>query len=91
MSDLLREEGAAHFLGLVPHAEFADVAGAGHMVAGDRNDLSNNAVVVSSTACEPTASFQKTRGRIAIYWNLYVRILSGICCAANVQNPTQTP
>jgi pimeloyl-ACP methyl ester carboxylesterase len=45
MSDLLSEDGAAHFLGLVPHAEFADVAGAGHMVAGDRNDLFNNAVV----------------------------------------------
>jgi pimeloyl-ACP methyl ester carboxylesterase len=45
MSDLLSEEGARHFLGLVPHAEFADVAGAGHMVAGDRNDLFNDAVV----------------------------------------------
>ena len=45
MSDLLSEEGARHFLDLVPHAEFADVAGAGHMVAGDRNDLFNDAVV----------------------------------------------
>jgi pimeloyl-ACP methyl ester carboxylesterase len=45
MSDLLSEDGAKHFLGLVPHAEFADVAGAGHMVAGDRNDLFNDAVV----------------------------------------------
>ncbi|MCH2187496.1 alpha/beta hydrolase [Myxococcota bacterium] len=38
MSDLLSEEDARHFLGLVPHAEFVDVSGAGHMVAGDRND-----------------------------------------------------
>ncbi len=45
MSDLLSEEGAAAFLALVPTAEMADVAGAGHMVAGDRNDLFNDAVV----------------------------------------------
>jgi len=44
-SDLLSEEGAKAFLDLVPHAEFVDVAGAGHMVAGDRNDLFNDAVV----------------------------------------------
>src|SRR5690606_34836338 len=37
-SDLLSEEGAQDFLRIVPHARFADVAGAGHMVAGDRND-----------------------------------------------------
>ena len=30
---------------LVPHARLVDVAGAGHMVAGDRNDLFNDAVV----------------------------------------------
>ena len=30
---------------LVPHAEFADVAGAGHMVAGDRNDIFASAVL----------------------------------------------
>ena len=38
MSDLLSEEDAHHFLDLVPHAEFVDVSGAGHMVAGARND-----------------------------------------------------
>lgn len=37
ISDLLSEEGAAEFLELVPHARFVDVAGAGHMVAGDSN------------------------------------------------------
>lgn len=37
-SDLLSAEGAREFLEMVPHAEFVDVAGAGHMVAGDRND-----------------------------------------------------
>ncbi len=44
-SDLLSAEGARQFLEMVPHAEFADVAGAGHMVAGDRNDAFNEAVV----------------------------------------------
>jgi pimeloyl-ACP methyl ester carboxylesterase len=45
VSDLLSEEGARHFLELVPHAQFADVSEAGHRVAGDRNDLFTDAVV----------------------------------------------
>jgi pimeloyl-ACP methyl ester carboxylesterase len=45
MSDLLSEEGAKIFLEQVPHAKFADVSGAGHMVAGDRNDLFTRAVI----------------------------------------------
>jgi pimeloyl-ACP methyl ester carboxylesterase len=44
-SDLLSEEGARDFLQRVPHAEFADVAGAGHMVAGDRNEVFNRAIL----------------------------------------------
>ena len=44
-SDLLSEEGAKDFLARVPHAEYADVAGAGHMVAGDRNEVFNAAVL----------------------------------------------
>jgi pimeloyl-ACP methyl ester carboxylesterase len=44
MSDLLSEQGAQELLELVPHAQYVDVAGAGHMVAGDRNDLFNDAV-----------------------------------------------
>jgi pimeloyl-ACP methyl ester carboxylesterase len=44
-SDLLSVEGAEAFRALVPHAEYVDVAGAGHMVAGDRNDAFNSAVV----------------------------------------------
>lgn len=43
-SDLLSEEGAQQFLELVPHAKFVDVSGAGHMVAGDNNDVFTNAV-----------------------------------------------
>jgi pimeloyl-ACP methyl ester carboxylesterase len=44
-SDLLSEDGAKEFLELVPHAKYADVGGAGHMVAGDRNDVFNDAVM----------------------------------------------
>lgn len=44
-SDLLSEAGAREFLEMVPHARYADVGGAGHMVAGDRNDAFNDAVV----------------------------------------------
>ncbi len=44
-SDLLSEEGAEDFLARAPHAEFADVAGAGHMVAGDRNEIFNQAIL----------------------------------------------
>jgi pimeloyl-ACP methyl ester carboxylesterase len=44
-SDVLSEAGARHLRSLVPHARSVDVAGAGHMVAGDRNDVFNDAVV----------------------------------------------
>ena len=44
-SDLLSEEGAQDFLRRVSHADFADVAGAGHMVAGDRNEIFNRAIL----------------------------------------------
>ncbi|MFQ5513335.1 MAG: alpha/beta fold hydrolase [Myxococcota bacterium] len=44
-SDVLSHDGVAEFLAVVPHAEFADVSGAGHMVAGDRNDAFSEAVI----------------------------------------------
>jgi pimeloyl-ACP methyl ester carboxylesterase len=44
LSDVLSQEGVDDFLTLVPHAEYADIAGADHMVAGDRNDAFNAAV-----------------------------------------------
>ena len=52
MSDLLSEE-ARELLELVPHARLADVAGAGHMVAGDRNDAFNDAVVEFLASVRP--------------------------------------
>ncbi|MCV7345614.1 alpha/beta fold hydrolase [Mycolicibacterium rhodesiae] len=45
MSDLVTQERADDFLARFPQIEFVDVAGAGHMVAGDRNDLFADAVV----------------------------------------------
>jgi len=44
LSDVLSQDGVDDFLKLVPHAEFADIAGADHMVAGDKNDAFNAAV-----------------------------------------------
>jgi peroxiredoxin len=45
MSDLVTEDRAEQFLRRFPAVEFADVGGAGHMVAGDRNDAFASAVV----------------------------------------------
>jgi pimeloyl-ACP methyl ester carboxylesterase len=38
-SELVQEAHAKEFLALVPHAHYADVSGARHMVAGDQNDV----------------------------------------------------
>lgn len=45
MSDLVTEERADEFIARFPEVDFVDVAGAGHMVAGDRNDIFAGAVV----------------------------------------------
>jgi non-heme chloroperoxidase len=45
MSDILSEEGAEEFLRLCPGAEYVNIPGAAHMVAGDRNDIFGEAVV----------------------------------------------
>ena len=44
-SELVTEAHAREFLDLVPHATYADVAGARHMVAGDRNDQFSEAIM----------------------------------------------
>jgi pimeloyl-ACP methyl ester carboxylesterase len=43
-SRILSEEGAREFLEMVPHADYAPIADAHHMVAGDANDAFNDAV-----------------------------------------------
>jgi non-heme chloroperoxidase len=45
LSDILTEEGAKEFLDLCPQAEYVNVEGAAHMVAGDRNDIFSGAVI----------------------------------------------
>lgn len=44
LSELVSADMADAFLALVPHAKLADVSGAGHMVAGDRNDAFKSAI-----------------------------------------------
>jgi pimeloyl-ACP methyl ester carboxylesterase len=44
MSDMVSVDGAEAFLRDCPHAEFVDIADAGHMVVGDRNDVFTEAV-----------------------------------------------
>lgn len=43
-SRILSEEGAREFLDMVPHADYATIDDAHHMVAGDANDAFNDAI-----------------------------------------------
>jgi pimeloyl-ACP methyl ester carboxylesterase len=45
ISDVVSADTTKEFLDAVPHAKYVDVAGAGHMVAGDRNDVFSKAVI----------------------------------------------
>ncbi|MGO9506116.1 MAG: alpha/beta fold hydrolase [Mycobacterium sp.] len=45
VSDLVSQDRADEFLARFPQVEFTDVRGAGHMVAGDRNDIFAEAVL----------------------------------------------
>jgi non-heme chloroperoxidase len=44
LSDVVSEEGARAFLAICPHATYENVAGAAHMVTGDRNDAFTQAI-----------------------------------------------
>jgi pimeloyl-ACP methyl ester carboxylesterase len=44
-SDVVGDAEEAHFRALMPHAECVSVGGAGHMVAGDRNDAFNQHIL----------------------------------------------
>lgn len=44
-SELVTPENVRHFLDAIPHAEYADVTDAAHMIAGDRNDAFNAVVL----------------------------------------------
>jgi non-heme chloroperoxidase len=45
LSDVLSPDAVREFLALVPHAQYADVAAAAHMIAGDRNDRFTHAII----------------------------------------------
>lgn len=45
LSDVVSPEGAEEFMRAAPDASFVDVTDAGHMVAGDRNDVFTEAIV----------------------------------------------
>lgn len=44
-SDVVSPEGVRELRELIPHSQAVDIAGAGHMVAGDRNDVFTDAVL----------------------------------------------
>ena len=44
LSDVITEQGAREFLQMCPHSEYVNVSGAGHMVAGHRNDAFTQAI-----------------------------------------------
>ena len=55
-SDIVTEEGVADLRRRIPHLEIADIRGAGHMVAGDRNDEFNAAVIDFRNQLEEASS-----------------------------------
>ena len=52
-SDIVDDEGVADLQRRIPHLEIADIRGAGHMVAGDKNDEFNAAVIEFLTRVMP--------------------------------------
>lgn len=55
LSDVLSEDGARAFLDQVPHAHYANVGQAAHMVAGDRNDIFVSSVLEFLSEAVPAA------------------------------------
>ncbi len=55
-SDLVSAEGALELQRLIPHAELFDVQDAGHMVAGDRNDVFSEVVIKFLLHCFPAGT-----------------------------------
>jgi pimeloyl-ACP methyl ester carboxylesterase len=53
-SDLVSEQSVREFTAAVPHADYVDVSGTGHMVAGDDNDAFTDAVLTFLAGLPPT-------------------------------------
>jgi len=60
-SDVVSEAGAREFLAAVPAAQYVDVSGAGHMVAGDRNDVFSQSVIDFFDSLDSQAAAQLAR------------------------------
>ena len=56
LSNVLSEAGAQHFLALCPSSQYVNVTDAGHMVAGERNDIFANSVIDFLARMVPVAS-----------------------------------
>ncbi len=59
VSDLVSEAKAEQFLRKHSSVQFTDVSGAGHMVAGDRNDAFTDAVVRFLSAVPAPAAAER--------------------------------
>jgi len=55
-SDVLSKSGAEEFLRQVPHGEYIEIPGVGHMIAGDRNDEFGRGVAEFLSRVAPSAS-----------------------------------
>ena len=54
-SDIVDDAGVADLIARIPALEIAQIGGAGHMVAGDKNDEFNAAVIEFLTRVMPPA------------------------------------
>lgn len=45
LSQIVSEEAVKHFFEVIPHAAYTDISDAGHMIAGDKNDVFKDAVI----------------------------------------------
>ena len=61
-SDVVSADGVASFLQAVPHADYLDVAAAGHMVAGDQNDAFTGAVIEFLTRASASRAPRRAGG-----------------------------
>jgi pimeloyl-ACP methyl ester carboxylesterase len=63
-SEVVTDEHAAELQSIVPHARYADVADAGHMVAGDANDHFTGAVMAFLDSL-PSAAGERSNNTVA--------------------------
>jgi non-heme chloroperoxidase len=68
LSDVLTDKGVEEFRKLCPKSEYVEIGAAGHMVAGDRNDVFADAIAsFLSRVVPPTAPPEPSRRDLAFY------------------------